>query len=292
MHVPKNQFHMFFSEYTEIVNQFSQSIPSETNAFTSELFCTWTLRLIFLRILMKEAKFPWDPFQSNSLLGSEVPFCDLLDELCFKVLNYPQSTRQNLHFNHFSQFPYLNHELIKQTEIECNNLNLKVPSEFIQEVWELFSKYEMLIEPTILTRFFEISIKIKRQSLGVYYTSEIIAQFMVQHSLEFLFSKSTSKKLNYLQNLKVCDNACGTGVFLEALAEELLHQYRKITAINTDNLVEQTPSDIKKAILENNLFGVDIDPTAIEIAKWRLWLWFLKENGDQYIDLEHELLPI
>ena len=72
MHVPKNQFHMFFSEYTEIVNQFSQSIPSETNAFTSELFCTWTLRLIFLRILMKEAKFPWIRF--DLILYSDLKF--------------------------------------------------------------------------------------------------------------------------------------------------------------------------------------------------------------------------
>ena len=120
-------------------------------------------------------------------------------------------------------------------------MNLKVPSEFIQEVWELFSKYEILIEPTILTRFFEISIKIKRQSLGVYYTSEIIAQFMVQHKFRILVLKINQQKIELFTNLKVCDNACGTGVFLEALAEELLHQYRKITAINTDNLVEQTP---------------------------------------------------
>ena len=80
-----------------------------------------------------------------------------------------------------------------------------------------------------------------------------------------------------LKTIKVIDPACGSGAFLITMLQEIV-KLRRFLQLSPDNikngaLVEdQSPYELKRQTIENNIYGVDIDPSAVEIAKLRLWL--------------------
>jgi type I restriction-modification system DNA methylase subunit len=78
---------------------------------------------------------------------------------------------------------------------------------------------------------------------------------------------------NWLLDIKVLDPACGSGAFLNASLEFLIHEHRRLDEIKAKLLGGSLIlSDIENSILENNLYGVDLNDEAIEIAKLSLWL--------------------
>ncbi|MDU7071436.1 Eco57I restriction-modification methylase domain-containing protein, partial [Campylobacter ureolyticus] len=78
---------------------------------------------------------------------------------------------------------------------------------------------------------------------------------------------------DFLLNLKILDPACGSGAFLNEAMNFLINEHKFC-----DDLRREFDGDalglfdIETAILENNLYGVDINQTATEIAKLSLWL--------------------
>jgi hypothetical protein len=84
-----------------------------------------------------------------------------------------------------------------------------------------------------------------------------------------------------IQEIRVLDNACGSGAFLLATANILFDLNRRI-----DGKLGLGNSDIalKKWILTHNLYGVDINPNGIEIAKLRLWLWLVDSYEPERIE--------
>ncbi len=192
------------------------------------------------------------------------------------------------------------------------------------------------INPEILGYIFERSIGDERKMTGSYYTREEITNYMVENALYSLIIDRVNNYLakkkifpikkitdvdflenseeiyyhilvNILNNLRICDPACGSGAFLEKLAVRLLYLYKKCykgcgrslpyilkTVMEKDS---QMPfSDIysvKKHIIQNNLYGVDINPSAIEICELRLWLWVVRPPEDTMFTSEKiRLLPL
>lgn len=81
-----------------------------------------------------------------------------------------------------------------------------------------------------------------------------------------------------LADIKVCDPAVGSGAFLVGMMSEIV---RTRTALNTflkDQI--KTTYNLKRECIENLLYGVDIDPGAVEIAKLRLWLSLVVDEED------------
>jgi hypothetical protein len=126
------------------------------------------------------------------------------------------------------------------------------------------------------------------------------------------FSKEELAIVKYLYfeiltKIKICDNACGSGSFLIAAGEVLLRLYSRILKILEDNLsqdekikeflenIKKSPSRnyyIVRQILVNNLYGVDIMESAIEIAKLRFWLWLISQvDPKKIIGKRIETLP-
>ncbi len=147
--------------------------------------------------------------------------------------------------------------------------------------------------------------KSKRKKDGVFYTPKYITQYIVENTIgtlcnekraelgikeiEFdgtyrnktgklsekgkkLYQKLKSYK-DWLGTLKIIDPACGSGAFLNQALNFLIQEHANID----DIIAELTNTalrlfDTDKAILENNLYGVDINEESVEIAKLSLWL--------------------
>ncbi|MGJ0340805.1 Eco57I restriction-modification methylase domain-containing protein [Aliarcobacter cryaerophilus] len=143
--------------------------------------------------------------------------------------------------------------------------------------------------------------KTKRKKDGVFYTPEYITHYIVENTLGKLCNQkkeelnlldvsnpTNPKKLtkqekqtleniysyrDYLLNLKILDPACGSGAFLNQALEFLIKEHDDLDKLRKDFEGEGLGLyDIEASILEHNLYGVDINEDAIEIAKLSLWL--------------------
>lgn len=109
-------------------------------------------------------------------------------------------------------------------------------------------------------------LKNKKKLQGIYYTTE----YVIKNTLTPILSKC--KTASELDNIKVLDSSCGSGSFLILAFDEFIEQYKRI---ENQPLFE---FERRKLILQNNLYGVDIDEKAVEITKLNLLVKCL-ENG-------------
>lgn len=113
-------------------------------------------------------------------------------------------------------------------------------------------------------------LKNKKKLQGIYYTTEYVIKYIIKNTLTPILSKC--KTAAELDNIKVLDSSCGSGSFLLLAFDEFIEQYKKI---ENQPLFE---FERRKLILQNNLYGVDIDEKAVEITKLNLLVKCL-ENG-------------
>ena len=95
--------------------------------------------------------------------------------------------------------------------------------------------------------------------------------------------KELDEKLNIYRNwlltLTICDPACGSGAFLNQALDFLIREHRYIDELRAKLLdVPMIFTEVENNILENNIFGVDINEESIEIAKLSLWLRTAKKG--------------
>ncbi|MBM4177117.1 MAG: class I SAM-dependent DNA methyltransferase, partial [Ignavibacteria bacterium] len=92
-----------------------------------------------------------------------------------------------------------------------------------------------------------------------------------------------------LAKLKMCDPAVGSGAFPVGMMNEIVKARMFFVLTNSlkdeyKNLhgenVKRNPYNFKRECIENSLYGVDIDPGAVEIAKLRLWLSLVVDEDD------------
>lgn len=81
-----------------------------------------------------------------------------------------------------------------------------------------------------------------------------------------------------LRNIKICDPACGSGAFLNQCFDYLHEEMDFVRDMQDQFNGQRSLYDIDKEILQNNLFGVDINPESVEITKLSLWLKTAKTN--------------
>ena len=75
-----------------------------------------------------------------------------------------------------------------------------------------------------------------------------------------------------LKDLAVCDPAIGSGAFPMGMMEEIIKARQTLVAYLPPASVVSTSYEFKRHCIEHCLYGVDLDPGAVEIAKLRLWL--------------------
>tara|TARA_B110000003_G_scaffold172110_1_gene171703 strand:- start:275 stop:3322 length:3048 start_codon:yes stop_codon:yes gene_type:complete len=139
--------------------------------------------------------------------------------------------------------------------------------------------------------------KSKRKIDGVFYTPSYVTKYMVKSTVGKLCTKKkTELEINeevytqhkvrsqkridnlnayrdWLLRLTICDPACGSGAFLIQALNFLINEHKYIDELNAAYHGASIPfPNITSSILENNLYGVDINEESVEIAKLSLWL--------------------
>ena len=200
------------------------------------------------------------------------------------------------------KIPFLNGGLFQLDEEDCSNIHL--PQHLLGDVLEFFERYNFTIDendpndaqigvdPEMLGRVFENLLEDNKDK-GAFYTPKEIVQYMCQESLiaylqtgiddeankesirqfvltheaEHLGSMAEDISIKLL-NVKICDPSIGSGAFPMGLLRQL---YLCQCAIHPD-LEEKNAADIKRHIIQNNIYGVDIEKGAVDIARLRFWL--------------------
>ncbi len=135
-----------------------------------------------------------------------------------------------------------------------------------------------------------------RKAGGVYYTPKYIVDYIVENTVGELLNDKTPQSA---ANIRILDPACGSGSFLVGAYKFLLDYHLKYwtqqkhqkKALRDENIFQFAQNEYrltikaKRAILLNNIFGVDIDPQAVEVTKLSLLLTMMEgeiiEAGSQ-----------
>ena len=203
------------------------------------------------------------------------------------------------------KIPYLNGGLFQQEKIE--EVDSCFPAGMFQSLFDFFDSYnftidendpndaEVGVDPEMLGKIFENLLEDNKDK-GAFYTPKEIVRYMCQESLtaylqtgiedvevkehianfvktndvEELGGASSELAMSIdrkLIDVKICDPAIGSGAFPMGLLRELYACRKSIEIFEEDNA-----ADIKRHIIQNNIYGVDIEKGAVDIARLRFWL--------------------
>ena len=180
-------------------------------------------------------------------------------------------------------------------------------------------------DPELLGRVFENLYQgDERKGTGTYYTPREIVHFMCREALDGYLRDATGVEqstlnvlrqeaigsrdeyellpnipadtlVDALETVRVCDPAVGSGAFLLGALQEIVALRRGILFSQRGYVdpheLYQMVSEWKRRIIENSLYGVDINPEAVEICRLRLWLSMVLDMDDPPVPDSDWALP-
>ena len=230
---------------------------------------------------------------------------DILEDLFAEGLDRNRSDKGDLYDTEVNgigkcRIPYLNGGLFERDDLDKKSSHF--PAEYFDSLLTMLSQYnftidendpndaEVGVDPEMLGRIFENLLEDNKDK-GAFYTPKEIVQYMCRESL--IAYLQTDQKEEYkecirqfvtthdaallgdlkedidqkLIDVKICDPAIGSGAFPMGLLRELFFCRSAIEP----NIVENA-ANIKRHIIQNNIYGVDIEQGAVDIARLRFWL--------------------
>jgi adenine-specific DNA-methyltransferase len=174
----------------------------------------------------------------------------------------------------------------------------------------LGSIYERFLGKTIITTEKGITVDAKpevRKAGGVFYTPDNIVRYIVENTVGKLIEGKSPEEI---EQMRFADISCGSGSFLLCVFDLLLRYHTayynrskknrakglKARCTQREDGTLQLSLWQKRRILLNNIYGVDVDPQAVEVAQLSLYLKLLDEETpastrDYQLELRHALLP-
>ena len=214
-----------------------------------------------------------------------------------------------------SHIPYFNGNLFKEHFSETLNVSDEWISGFLDEIGDDESPYLFNVIPveilgTIYERFLGKTVRPHgrgvvieekpevRKAGGVYYTPRYIVDYIVEQTLgKLIDGKAPLETLK----LRVLDPACGSGSFLIRAFERLCEHWQT-ALIQNDKLRRKTDcwtdpatgdlhltTDLKRRILTASIYGVDLDPGAVEVTQLSLYLKMLEGESRATLAQNREL---
>lgn len=314
----KEFFDMYHSYYDRIVAELARQ--GKSGAIYHDYVKKMMGRIVFLHFLQKKKwlndnlyffrdMFLFSPHQTDFL-------DEVLEPLFFGIFNTEQNKRAALFkerkwdaelLKQWQTLPYLNGGLFEEDEID--RMNITLPAKLFEVLFQDLASYnftvdendpddaEIGVDPEMLGKIFE-SLLEDNKSKGAFYTPKEIVRYMCKESLIahlssklpdvadsvvriFVETHEMQPELEdyrqqlskALREIKICDPAIGSGAFPMGLLNEL---WRCREALEpTEHRVV-----LKKEIIENNIYGVDIEKGAIDIARLRFWLSIVVDSEE------------
>jgi hypothetical protein len=160
---------------------------------------------------------------------------------------------------------------------------------------ELGSVYEALLElhPELNTDAGTFELKFvggsERKTTGSYYTPTSLIRELLDSALEPLLEEAMRQQdpEAALLDLKVCDPACGSGHFLIATAHRIARRLAEVRTGDPEPAPEATRGALRD-VISHCIYGVDVNPMAVELCKVNLWLESL-DPGRPLSFLDHRI---
>ena len=141
-----------------------------------------------------------------------------------------------------------------------------------------------------------------RQKSASYYTPQVLTQCLVKYALKELLAPENGrvKQADDILTLTVCEPAMGSAAFLNEAVNQLSEAYleRKQQELGRRIPHDRYPQELQKVrmyLADRNVFGVDLNPVAVELAEVSLWLnaiyGELDEQGNPVTDAQGRPLP-
>lgn len=236
---------------------------------------------------------------------------DVLEILFFYVLNTkPESRISEARMAHkdvtilpgWDKIPFLNGGLFEQDDIDPKKCTF--PAEYFREFFNFLNSYnftidendqedaEIGIDPEMLGRIFENLLEDNKDK-GAFYTpkpivdymcresiiaylqddrykpegNELIRKFIETLNIDLLNKEQRDEIENKLLKVKICDPAIGSGAFPMGLVNLLSKIF---IVLRTYSTIDQ--AKMKRYIMQQSIYGVDIEKGAVDIARLRFWL--------------------
>lgn len=208
--------------------------------------------------------------------------------------------------------PFLNGGLFEEEQEPKEHRTIKIPAFQFKMLFDFFNgfnftvyenspeEHTVAVDPEMLGHIFENLIDYNKDT-GTFYTPKEIVQYMTQESLiEYLnthlqkdrseienmvksqnadhFEDVELSKINQLlDDIKICDPAIGSGAFPMGMLQEIFNLKALINfKLGFD---VWSPATVKQNIIQNSIYGVDLDEGAVEIARLRFWLSLVVDEG-------------
>ncbi len=289
----------------ELAKNVYKNNPALTAKQLNEVVQRLLDRIVFVRIAedrkIIEKMQLWEAAESWKARGGKFEIYDWLDSIFQKV---------NEDFNG---------EIFKPSPSDAIKADSEVLARIIERLYPpkspyrfdvigvelLGSIYERYLGKTIRPTAKQVRVEEKpevRKAGGVYYTPKYIVDYIVKNTVGKIIE---GKRPKQIEKIRILDPACGSGSFLIGAFQCLIdHHVRYLTEHPKEARIHPLFPDLvpdgngghrlsvrlKAKILRNNLFGVDIDPQAVEITMMSLYLKALEGEKSQ-LPPKQSLLP-
>ncbi|MCD6359954.1 MAG: Eco57I restriction-modification methylase domain-containing protein, partial [Armatimonadetes bacterium] len=274
--------------------------------FNRLLFATFIQKK---RWLDNDTRYLFNRFEQVTDAGLNY-YDDFLHRLFFWALRSEPEQRDNSDIaewtlEHLGDVPFLNGGLFEEIDEWDVHKRVPIANEVFASIFnDLLDHYnftvtestpldiEVAIDPEMLGKVFEELVTGRHES-GSFYTPKPVVAFMCREALKgYLAGEMPDEQpdaiatlveqhdpqglhdpegvLDALRRVRVCDPACGSGAYLLGMLQELVALRGCLFAVQS--LDEGSLHERKLEIIQNNLYGVDMDPFAVNIARLRLWL--------------------
>ena len=310
----------FFERFRRAVGEVSQAIttaiPREPKDAADGQALLLLSRLLFLYFIQQkgwlngERRFLVDRVEA-AIRDRKGVYASLFQPLFFGCLNTSLRDR-DADARRLGKIPYLNGGLFEPSPFEERNPIFALPDDLlrrvIEEVFEAFAfsidesdAAGTHIDPEMLGKVFEsLMASDERLATGSFYTPRAIVDVLAaravvaalsdgdvdtQRSLDAILRgeairrpRKASSLLQRLQSIAILDPACGSGAFL-------LGALRVVERL-TIALAVEPPADLRRRIVEQCLYGVDLKPEAVRLCELRLWLAIVSHTDASIDDIQ------
>ena len=261
-----------------------------------------------------------DKLYLNNLIesyeGNDRLLSDVLEPLFFNTLNERRDNDlADSRLGENIKIPYLNGGLFDKDDIDKKDIDF--PYDYFKELMDFFAMYnftidendpedsEIGIDPEMLGHIFENLLEDNKDK-GAFYTPKEIVQYMSKESVSQYLKSYTPEELHTaieslikqrvvdpilqkkenarlvnsaLTKVKVCDPAIGSGAFPMGVLNVLFDCRHLLYGFIGVNEVFSY-AKVKRDIIQNNIYGVDIEKGAVDIARLRFWLALVVDENE------------